>query len=307
MTTQPQSKHLASNIVPYSYLRFLKDLNRAFMHLIAITISIAALAPFVISISASFTDEKTLGKLGYSLFPPKFSTDAYQLVLKGPEALLRSYGVTTFVTVVGTLLSLAVMAPFAYALSRKEFRLRSFFGLYMFITMVFSGGLVPWYLLIKQYLHLNNTIWVMILPFLINGFTVIILRANFSTMPQDILDSAKIDGAGEWRILLQIALPMTAPTLAALGIFIALGFWNTYYPALLFIDNRNLYPLQYTLYILQTNLEMFLKNPNITGISIPVVSLRYAMVVLIGAPVLIITLFFQKYFVKGVYLGGMKE
>jgi putative aldouronate transport system permease protein len=100
---------------------------------------------------------------------------------------------------------------------------------------------------------------------------------------------------------------MTAPTLAALGIFIALGFWNTYYLALLFIDNRNLYPLQYTLYILQTNLEMFLKNPNITGITIPVVSLRYAMVVLIGAPVVIITLFFQKYFVKGVYLGGMKE
>jgi putative aldouronate transport system permease protein len=261
----------------------------------------------VISISASLTDEVELGKSGYALWPQKFSLAAYQLIWKAPEPLVRSYGVTTFVTVAGTVLSLVVMAPFAYALSRKDFRMRTIFSFYMFFTMVFSGGLVPWYLLIKQYLHLNNTIWVMIVPFLVNGWTVIILRSNFATIPQEILDAAKIDGAGEWRIFLQIALPMTAPTLAALGIFLALGFWNTYYPALLFIDERNLYPLQYTLYILQTNLEMFIKNPNITGISIPVVSLRYAMVVLIGAPIVFFTLFFQKYFVKGVYLGGMKE
>ncbi len=302
ITLEPRTTQL-----PYSRQRFSNDLNRVFLHLVAAIISIACLVPFVISISASFTDEKALGKFGYALLPQKFSLAAYQLIWKGPEALVRSYGVTFFVTVAGTVLSLAVMAPFAYALSRKEFGLRGIFGFYMFVTMVFSGGLVPWYLLIKQYLHLNNTIWVMILPFLINGFTVIILRANFSTMPQEILDASKIDGAGEWRILVQIALPMTAPTLAALGIFIALGFWNTYYPALLFIDDRKLYPLQYTLYILQTNLEMFIKNPNITGITIPVVSLRYAMVVLIGAPIVLFTMFFQKYFVKGVYLGGMKE
>jgi putative aldouronate transport system permease protein len=291
----------------YNRYRFAKDVNQVLMHLVAALISLSALIPFVISISASLSSEKSLAKFGYSLFPRELSTAAYQLIWKAPEELIRSYGVTLFVTVVGTLLSLLVMTPFAYALSREDFRLRSFFSLYMFVTMVFSGGLVPWYLLIKQYLHLDNTIWVMIIPFLVNGFTVIILRSNFSSLPQEIVDAAKIDGAGEWRILGQIAVPMTAPTIAALGIFIALGFWNTYYPALLFIDERILYPLQYTLYILQTNLEMFQKNPNITGISIPVVSLRYAMVVLISFPVVFFVLFFQKYFVKGVYLGGMKE
>jgi putative aldouronate transport system permease protein len=287
--------------------RFFRKTNRTFLHVIAIILSIACLVPFVISISASLTDEKVLGKSGYSILPPKISFAAYELIWKSPDALVRSYGVTFFVTIVGTILSLAVMAPFAYALSRRDFKLRSVFAFYLFFTMVFSGGLVPWYLLIKQYLHMGNTIWVMIVPFLVGGWTVIILRSNFATMPQEILDAAKIDGAGEWRILLQIALPMTAPTLAALGIFIALGFWNTYYPALLFIDDRKLYPLQYTLYILQTNMEMFTKLPELVGVQIPVVSLRFAMVVLIGAPIVLFTLFFQKYFVKGVYLGGMKE
>ena len=286
--------------------RFFKKANRTFLHIIAIVLSIACLLPFVISISASLTDEKVLGKSGYSILPPKVSYAAYELVFKNPDALVRSYGVTFFVTIVGTVLSLAVMAPFAYALSRKDFKPRNILAFYMFFTMVFSGGLVPWYLLIKQYLHMGDSIWVMIVPFLVGGWTVIILRSNFATMPQEIIDAAKIDGAGEWRILIQIALPMTAPTLAALGIFIALGFWNTYYPALLFINDRNLYPLQYTLYILQTNMEMFTKMPELVGVQIPIVSLRFAMVVLIGAPIVFFTLFFQKYFVKGVYLGGMK-
>ncbi len=303
-STKPMSPRAG---VAYSRYRFAKDLNRGLMHMIAALLSLSAFIPFVISISASLSSEKALSKFGYSIFPKEFSLAAYQLILKAPDELVRSYGVTLFVTVAGTLLSLLVMTPFAYALSREDYKLRSFFSLYMFVTMVFSGGLVPWYLLIKQYLHMANSIWVMILPFLVSGFTVIILRSNFSSMPQEIVDAAKIDGAGEWRILGQIAIPMTAPTIAALGIFIALGFWNTYYPALLFVDNRMLYPLQYTLYILQTNLEMFQKNPNITGISIPVVSLRYAMVVLISLPIMFFVLFFQKYFVKGVYLGGMKE
>ncbi len=290
-----------------SRARMLKKTNRVFLHIIAIVLSIACLIPFVISISASLTDERVLGKSGYAIIPPKISFAAYELILKNPEELVRSYGVTFFVTIVGTLLSLMVMAPFAYALSRTDFKIRSGLAFYMFFTMVFSGGLVPWYLLIKQYLKMGNSIWVMIIPFLVGGWTVIILRSNFAVMPQEIIDAAKIDGAGEWRILLQIALPMTAPTLAALGIFIALGFWNTYYPALLFIDDRKLYPLQYTLYILQTNMEMFTKNPELVGVQLPIVSLRFAMVVLIGAPIVLFTLFFQKYFIKGVYLGGMKE
>ena len=293
--------------IGYNRYRFARDVNRILMHLFAILISLSAIIPFVISMSASFSSETSLSKFGYSLFPREISMAAYQLIWKAPEDLIRSYGVTLFVTVAGTLLSLVVMTPFAYALSRDDFKLRSFLSLYMFVTMVFSGGLVPWYLLIKQYLHMSNTIWVMIIPFLVNGFTVIILRSNFASMPQEIVDAAKIDGAGEWRILGQIAAPMTAPTIAALAIFISLGFWNTYFPALLFVDDRMLYPLQYTLYILQTNLEMFQKNPNITGIVIPVVSLRYAMVVLISLPIVFFVLFFQKYFVKGVYLGGMKE
>ena len=287
--------------------RIAKTANRTFMHLIAITLALAAFIPFLISISASLSSEVSLAKEGYSLFPKEVSTAAYDLLFKAPEELIRSYGVTLFVTVVGTIMSMAVMAPFSYAMSRKDFSMRKFWAFYVFFTMVFSGGLVPWYILIKNYLHLGNSIWVMILPFLVNGWMIIILRANFSTMPQDILDAAKIDGAGEWRILLQLAIPMTATTIAALSIFLALGFWNTYYPALLFIDDRKLFPLQYFLYIIQTNVDIYRTNPNITGIVIPVVSLRYALVVMVGVPVMLFALFFQRYFVRGVYLGGMKE
>jgi putative aldouronate transport system permease protein len=287
--------------------RIAKNANRTVMHLTAIILAMVAFLPFLISISASLSSEISLAKEGYSFWPKEFSTAAYDLLFKAPEDLIRSYGVTLFVTVVGTVMSMAVMAPFAYAMSRKDFGIRKFWAFYVFFTMVFSGGLVPWYILIKNYLHLGNSIWVMILPFLVNGWMIIILRANFSTMPQDILDAAKIDGAGEWRILLQLAIPMTATTIAALSIFLALGFWNTYYPALLFIDDRKLYPLQYFLYIIQTNVDIYRTNPNITGIVIPVVSLRYALVVLVGVPVMLFALFFQRYFVRGVYLGGMKE
>jgi putative aldouronate transport system permease protein len=287
--------------------RLLKQTNRTVLHLIAIILALTAFVPFLISISASLTSETALAKEGYKLWPSEVSYAAYNLLLKAPEELVRSYGVTIFVTVLGTLLSMAVMVPFAYAMSRKDYSLRKFWAFYVFFTMVFSGGLVPWYILIKNYLHLGNSIWVMILPFLVNGWMIIILRANFASMPQEILDAAKIDGAGEWRILLQLAVPMTSTTIAALCIFLALGFWNTYYPALLFIDDRKLYPLQYFLYIIQTNVDIYRTNPNITGISIPVISLRYALVVLVGVPVMLFALFFQRYFVKGVYLGGMKE
>lgn len=287
--------------------RVAKNINRILLHTIAALLALAAFIPFVISISASLSSEESLAKEGYALWPNEVSYAAYNLLFKAPEDLIRSYGVTLFVTVVGTIFSMVVMAPFAYAMSRKEYSIRKFWAFYVFFTMVFSGGLVPWYILIKNYLHLGNSIWVMILPFLVNGWMIIILRANFASMPQEIIDAAKIDGAGEWRILLQLAVPMTSTTIAALMIFLALGFWNTYYPALLFIDDRKLYPLQYFLYIIQTNVDIYRTNPNITGIVIPVVSLRYALVVLVGVPVMLFALFFQRYFVKGVYLGGMKE
>jgi putative aldouronate transport system permease protein len=304
MNSQPitQIKYSAWN-----RYRLARQSNRALLHFLGIFFSIACFLPFVVSISASLTDEKALGKNGYQLLPSEWSTYAYSLLFRSPDDLLRSYGVTFFVAIAGTLLSLLVMAPFAYALSRKGFVLRRFFSLYIFITMVFHGGLVPWYILIKQYLQLDNTVWVMIVPFLVNAWMIIILRSNFATLPQEILDAARIDGAGEWRILIQIATPMTAPSLAAMGIFTALGFWNTYYPALLFIREQTLYPLQYMLYVIQSNMEIFRANPELVGIPIPTVSLRYAMVVLIGLPILIFTLYFQRYFVKGVYLGGMKE
>ncbi len=304
MTTQPLS---SARYNPWNRYRLMKQVSRTLMHAVGILLSALCFLPFIVSVSASFTEEKALSKNGYGFYPPVFSAAAYDLILKVPQDILRSYAVTFFVMILGTILSLLVMAPFAYALSRRDFGPRKFFAFYVFFTMVFSGGLVPWYILIKQYLHLADTLWVMIVPFLVNGFTLIILRSSFAALPQEILDAARIDGAGEWRILTQIAVPMAAPTLAAMGIFIALGFWNTYYPALLFINDRKLYPLQYLLYIIQTNMQMFTANPNVTGISVPTISLRYAMVVLIGFPVLFFTLFFQKYFVKGVYLGGIKE
>lgn len=283
------------------------NFGRLAMQIVLLFFSLLTLMPFAILLSSSFSSEAALGTYGYSLFPRDLSLAAYQFLFADPSQLLRSYGVSVTVTLVGGALGLLIMSLLAYALSRRDFGLRMPLAFFVFFTMLFNGGLVPWYILISQYLHLRNTIWVLILPHLVVPWYVLLLRTYFANLPTALLDAARIDGAGEWRIFFRIALPLSTPALATVGLFHTLSYWNDWWLALLFIDDRSLAPLQYLMYIIQSNIDAIANDPNLLSAGpIPSQAVRMAMVVLAVGPVVFAFLFVQKYFVKGVALGGIK-
>lgn len=278
----------------------------ATIHAIVIPICIAAMIPLLLIVSASFTEEKTLATYGYRLTPLKFSTYAYEFLFREPEQLLYSYSVSIFVTVVGSSLSLLIMAMLAYAVSRKDFKLRNVIAFYVFFTILFNGGLVPYYILMTQTLHLKNSIFALILPYLVMPFYVLLLRTYFASLPRELIDAAKIDGASEWRIFFQIVVPLSTPALATVLLFSMLLYWNDMYQALLFIDEQRMYPLQYLLFRLIHNIQMLQELAAGQSAPVPAQSVRMAMAVAAMGPVLFAFLFVQKYFIRGITLGGLK-
>lgn len=264
------------------------------------------LVPLLMIVSASFTEESTLVNTGYQLIPPKFSLEAYRWLSNDPSMLVNSYGVSIVVTAVGTIVGVFVMALLAYVLSRRDFRLRSIITFIVFFTMLFNGGLVPYYINMSRVLGLKDSLWALILPYLVSPFYVLLLRTYFSTLPKDLFDAARVDGAGEWRIFFQIVVPLSTPALATVGLFTMLQYWNDMYQALLFIENQRLYPLQYTLYKLLVNTQMLNELTVQTGAPVPHLSVTMAMAVIAIGPVVFAFLFVQKYFVRGITLGGIK-
>ena len=260
----------------------------------------------VLVISVSLSDEKQLALEGYSLLPVGFTVSAYEYILQQPGQILQAYGVTILVTLSGTLVGLLLSSLLAYALSRKDYKLRGVLSFYVFFTLLFNGGMVPFYILVTRYLGLKDNLLALILPYLVTAWYVLILRTSFAQLPTELLDAARIDGAGEWRIFFQIVLPLSKPVLATIGLFLILRYWNDWFLALLFIDRSVLYPLQYLLYTLMANINFLASNPQTTGIPIPVQSARMAMAVLAFGPALFAFLMLQKYFVRGITVGGLK-
>ena len=278
------------------------------VHAVLIIMSLAALVPFVMLISASFSSEKGLGKYGYTLWPQEFSLDTYKYLFNDFGQIINSYFITVVVSFVGSGLGLLIMSMLAFSLSRKDFKFRKPLSFYVFFTMLFNGGLVPWYILITQYLHLKNTIFVLILPYLVVPWFVLLLRTYFAGLPAELFEAAKIDGAGEFRIFFQIVIPLSTPALATIGLFSMLQYWNDWWLSLLFIDDKKLYPLQYLLYTIQSNIDAIAQNPEMNmGVVIPTQGVRMAMAVLAIGPIIFAFLFVQRYFVKGITLGGIKE
>ncbi|MBC8076594.1 MAG: carbohydrate ABC transporter permease [Chloroflexales bacterium] len=280
---------------------------QAAIHAILLVVSVACLVPLALVVAASLSDEAALATGGYSLLPRQWSLAAYQYLFADLSQLAQAYIVTTTVTVVGTAVGLLVMALLAYALSRRSFSWRVPLTFAVFFTMLFNGGLVPWYILITQYLHLKNTLAVLILPYLVVPWFVLLLRTYFAALPGQLLDAARIDGAGEWRIFFQIVVPLSTPALATVGLFCALQYWNDWWLALLFIDDNRLVPLQYLLQRIMTNAEFIPPNPFTQGMAVPVQTVRMAMAVLAVGPIVLAFLFVQKYFVRGITLGGVKD
>lgn len=283
-------------------------------NLIAGIFALLCVFPFLFVVIISLTDEGTLAKNGYRLIPEQWSLGAYRYVFEMGDTLLRSYGVTIFVTVVGTIISLLFMSFYAYAISRKSFRYRNFFSFFAFFTMLFNGGLVPTYIIVTQFMGLKDTIWALILPLAVNAFYIMILRTFYSTsVPEAIIESGKIDGAGEFRIFIKLVLPLSLPGLATIGLFSTLGYWNDWFNALLYIDDPNLVPLQSMLMRIETSLQFILQNAQNSSLSlealrsIPQDTARMAMVVLATLPIIFAYPFFQRYFIQGLTIGAVKE
>ncbi|MBI4928753.1 MAG: carbohydrate ABC transporter permease [Anaerolineae bacterium] len=289
--------------------RFSKNLSQWIVNITLMLVSFIFLLPLIVVISASLSDEKALTTQGYSLLPQQFSLAAYEYIFMGPERLVRAYSVTIFVTITGTLLGLLIMSMLAYSLSRQEFKFRKPFSFILIFTMLFSGGLVPTYLLITQVLHLKDNILVLILPYLVIPWFVFILRSFFAGLPQELIEVARVDGASEWRIFFQLVLPLSTPALATVGLFLILVYWNDWWLSLLYINDPNLFPLQYLLYSIMRNAEFLTSNNStsmLIGVELPTQTLRMAMVVIAMGPIAIAFVALQKYFIRGALIGSLK-
>ena len=268
--------------------------------------------PMMSIVSVSLSNDDLIAKHGYTFFPKGIDFSAYTYIFRNPGEILNSYKVTIISSVVGTLMYLIMAGMCAYATSRKVFRHRNKVTFFLFFTMLFNGGLVPTYIWISKYLGLKNSIWALILPCLGNVWYLFLMRTFFTQLPEEILESATVDGASEIRIFIQIAVPLSTPVIATITLFQILNFWNSWYPALLYIDNHELYPLQYLLQVMLRNIQEILRNmmSGVGGLlaahDLPSDSIRMAMCLLAAGPMLLIFPFFQKYFARGITVGSVK-
>jgi len=270
--------------------------------------AVYCLVPFMTVVSGSITSEQTLVKYGYSIFPRDLSFDAYKLLL-GTDVVFNAYGVTIFVTCVGTVLSMVMTSALAYAISVKSVKYRNHIAFYVFFAMLFKGGLVPTYILISKYLHLKDTIWVLIIPALINPWNMFLLRNFFNTIDEALAESAKIDGANDIYILFRIILPVSLPAIATISLFYALAYWNEWFRAMLFIGDERLHPLQYLIMKVVRNLDFATQisdQVTVPGYIVPSSTTRLATAVVTIGPIVFLYPFLQKYFVKGLMVGSVK-
>ncbi|QLG40367.1 carbohydrate ABC transporter permease [Paenibacillus sp. E222] len=282
------------------------------VHLVLIMMAIAAVFPFILLISASLTEEQAIIRDGYGLFPAQFSFDAYVYLFNQYSLILRSYGITAFITGVGTIVGLLITTLVAYPLSRNVLPFRSFLSFFVFFTLLFNGGLVPMYLVYTDLFHLKDTIWSLIIPNLLtNGFYILLMRSFFSTsIPGEVVESAYVDGANEWVIYCKIVLPLALPSLATIGLMLMISYWNDWFNGLIFINDGSLYSIQNLLNRMLSDVQ-YLQQNSLSGqtavvSSVPLGSVRMAIAVIGVLPLIAAYPFFQKFFVKGLTIGAVK-
>lgn len=290
------------------------DNNKIFqviVNAIFILLVLICLVPFVLLIASSITEEESLIREGYSFFPGKISWDAYKYLLVDSSAIVRGYMISVLTTVIGTICNLTITTLLAYPLSRKDLPGRGIIAFIVFFTMLFNGGLVPSYMMWTQIFKIKNTFGALIIPNLMMGaFYVIMMRTYFtSNIPDAIIDAAKIDGAGEIRILIRVVLPMSTPILATLALLVGLNYWNDWLNGLYYVNKDSLYSIQVFLYQMLMKAD-FLRSSAASalpvGVKLPAVGIKMAVAVLGTMPMLIVYPFFQRYFVKGIAIGSVK-
>ncbi|CAN7610951.1 carbohydrate ABC transporter permease [Paenibacillus sp. LjRoot153] len=290
-----------------------KPVSIWYIHVFFTLICLLMIIPFVLVIAVSLTSENSLIQFGYRFIPKELSLEAYRIVLKSPEIWLKSYGVTIVITIAGTVLSLLLTTLTAYPMSRRDFRYHRPLTFYIFFTLLFNGGTIPFYILMTQYLHLKNSILALIIPLLMSPFNIIIMKSYLDKISMEIIESAKIDGSSELRVFYRIIVPLSTPALATLGLFISFAYWNDWFNALLFIDDNKYVPLQLLLVRILSQIEFLANSPlaetasKLQFANFPTLSVRMAMALVAGGPMMILFPFFQKYFVKGITVGSLKS
>ena len=267
------------------------------------------LIPFLIVIGSSFTAESYIIRNGYSILPKEWSIESYATIFRSPMAIIRAYGVTIFVTIAGTVLSVFLNTMAGYVLQRKDFEWRNKLSFFYFFTTLFSGGLMPWYIICVKYLHLKDSIWAMILPGIVSVWNILLVKGFMAGIPFEMTESAKIDGAGDFSIFLRLIWPLSKPVIATIGLFTALTYWNDWYNSMLFINNDHLYSLQYQLYKLLNDARVLRQLASEAGIvvdTVPIESMKMALTVVVTGPIVLLYPFVQRYFIKGLTLGAVK-
>ncbi len=286
--------------------------HQTVLHIIFILLTLACILPFLLLVMSSFTSEDALMRNGYSLFPSEFSMESYRYLTQKSAMIIRGYGITVLVTAVGTTISLLLTTLLAYPLSRKELPCRNLFSFIVFFTMLFNGGVVPTYIMYTQVFHIKNTIWALILPMLLlNAFYVIMMRSFFtSSIPDSLIEAARIDGAGEYRILLQVVVPLSKPMMATLALMVGLNYWNDWINGLYYLTDTKLFSIQNILNRMIADVQFLASASSLTAsatsLKLPSVGIRMAIAVIGVLPIMAVYPFFQKYFVKGIVIGGVK-
>lgn len=292
----------------------ISNLSNVILNVIFIIWSLLCVIPFLLAIGVSFTSQNAIDSVGYRIIPAEFSTVSYDFIFLKSNSIIRALGITLFVTVLGTILSLIVTALFAYPLSRRYFRFRNLFSFIVFFTLIFQGGAVANYMVYTQILHLKNNIFVYILPSLANAWNIILLRTFITaSVPDDLVDSAKIDGANEWQIFLDIVAPLSKPGIATISLFVCIGIWNDWYTPSLYISDSKKYNLQYMLNSMISGINYLKSNiSNVGGDTIRMLSdlpsegVCMAMCIITIFPIVVAYPYFQRYFVKGLTIGAVK-
>ncbi|MDD7266555.1 MAG: carbohydrate ABC transporter permease [Lachnospiraceae bacterium] len=290
-----------------------KKRTNVLLNIIFILLTLACILPIVLVLSVSLTDEKVLREFGYHLIPKKLSLSAYAFLASEWKLIGRAFGVSAIVTVIGTILGVAITTSLGYVLSRPNYKLKGLITYIVFIPMIFNGGMVASYVVNVNVLHLKDSIWAMILPLMVSSFNVIICRSFFrQSVPDSVIESAKIDGASQLRIYTGIVLPLSKPVVATIALFLSFGYWNDWFMASLYISNSKLIPIQTLLMNMQKNIEYIAKNPA-AGVSLqqyianmPTEGVRMAVAILVILPIACAYPFFQKYFISGLTIGAVK-
>lgn len=301
-----------SNFVSPADSSYSKKTNRIVTVVFAL-FSVLFFMPVVLVIIVSVSSQDSVNAVGYSYFPREFSLEAYRYLFDSGLYLARSFVNSVIITIAGTILGLVLMYPMAYALSRREYRLKGFLIVFIMIPMLFSGGLVATYMVNTQMLHLKNTYFALIFPGLCSTWYILIMRNYFTdALPDSLIEAAKLDGGNNLQIITKIVIPLTKPVIMTVAVFQMFNYWNSWYPSLLYIDSNHteLYPLQYVLVNMERSIETITRDAQyLSGMQSytpPAVTIRMAMVVIVILPVMILFPFFQKFLKTGMSVGAVK-